>query len=139
MCCKAIAFDYICYFTGTAINVFRYLDSFLKIPEITVSSFGQDLLEKSENLARDLAKKKDANKKSNKVAPQKMVLLGRAKEEDEGKGIKAVQQLDHQQTLRRLSQKKGRGKDGVVNQREKNSMEKLLLVCPRDPRAVLWE
>jgi hypothetical protein len=70
MCCKAIAFDYICYFTGTAINVFRYLDSFLKIPEITVSSFGQDLLEKSENLARDLAKKKDANKKSNKVAPQ---------------------------------------------------------------------
>lgn len=55
---------------GTSINVFRYLDSFLKNPEITVSFFGQDLLGKSENLARDLAKKKDANKKSNKVAPQ---------------------------------------------------------------------
>lgn len=35
-----------------------------------MSSFGQDLFEKSENLARDLAKKKEANKKPNKVAPQ---------------------------------------------------------------------
>lgn len=34
------------------------------------TAFVKDLLEKSENLARDLAKKKDANKKSNKVAPQ---------------------------------------------------------------------
>lgn len=37
-----------------------------------MSSFGQDLLEKSENLARDLAKKKEANRKPIKVAPQSM-------------------------------------------------------------------
>ncbi|KAG0621526.1 hypothetical protein M758_3G026500 [Ceratodon purpureus] len=34
------------------------------------TAFVKDLFEKSENLARELAKKKDANKKSNKVAPQ---------------------------------------------------------------------
>ena len=56
--------------TGMSMNLFRYLDSFLQNLELTVSSFEQDLFEKSENLARELAKKKDANKKSNKVAPQ---------------------------------------------------------------------
>lgn len=34
------------------------------------TTFIKDLFEKSENLARDLAKKKEANKKPNKVAPQ---------------------------------------------------------------------
>lgn len=43
---------------------------YLENQEMTVSSFGQDLFEKSENLARDLAKKKEVNKKPNKVAPQ---------------------------------------------------------------------
>jgi len=37
---------------------------------MTVSPFGQDLFEKSENLAHELAKRNEANKKPNKVAVQ---------------------------------------------------------------------
>lgn len=48
------------------------MDPNLDHQDLTISSFGQDLLEKLENLARDLTKKRVENKKFNKVSTQSL-------------------------------------------------------------------